>query len=321
MGNFRYDRNLALLVNLESIYGVEHTVWGATNAILLTEQPTFEFDWMNIDRDLILPYYGASEQIPATAKVVSKFKTELVASGTAGTPPAIGPLLIACGMEEIITAGARVEYKPRSQGQAGITQRFFNDGVRYISKGGRGKVKLDMSVAKIPTAEFEFWSFGRSEVVDSIPNLDYGGFKLPEAVVDANSGDVKFGSTYANGNLTGGVSYKSKGLTVSIENKLEHYINLGGEDIGLSDRKVTGEIMVALSEEEELQWLADIRAVTPSTVSFSHGTAVGKRIAFFGRRVQRYNMNRASDNGRLMFKSSLGYIPDERDNEFILVFR
>jgi hypothetical protein len=321
MSDFRYNKNLALMAVLEATYGVENTTFGAGDAVLLTEEPEYKFEWFNVDRDLQLPFYGVSEQLPATGLVKSKFKTEIVASGTAGTPPPIGKLLIACGFTETIFAANRVEYTLRSQDIAGLTQRFLNDGVRYISKGGRGRVKLDLSAYKAPKAEFEFWSLARVESIQAMPSVDYTAFKLPEVVTDANSGDIKFGATLAAGVLTGGTAYKSKGIMIDVATKLNHYKNLGGEDIGISDRKITGNITVALSEAQELQWYTDIKAVTKSTVSFSHGTAAGKRIIVHGRAVQRYNMDRVNDEGRLMFKSDLGYIPEGADNELVLIFK
>lgn len=321
MSDFRYTKNLALMVALEAAYGTEQTTFAASDAVLLAGEPDIQFEWVNIDRNLSLPYFGVSEQLPATGLVKMKFKTEIVASGTAGTPPAIGKLLNACGFAETIFALNRVEYTLLSQNISSVTCRFFNDGVRYVSKGGRGKVKLDLSAYKIPTAEFEFWSMARIETVTNLPAVDYTSFKLPEVVTDAASGDIRFGTTLAAGGITGGTAYKSKGITIDVANKLNHYKNLGGEDIGISDRAVKGQIITALSEVNEVQWYADIRAITTSTLSFLHGSVAGKKILCHGRNVQRYNLSRFNDEGRLMFQSDLGFLPVGADNELTLIFK
>lgn len=321
MSDLRYTKNLALLGALESAYGVEQTTFTAANAVLLTEQPKHEMQWLNVDRDLVTPYFGVSEQLQATALVKTTFKTELVASGIAGTPPAIGPWLIACGMQETITAGDRVVYSPLSQNTGSITQRFNNDGVRYISKGGRGKFKLDLSVMNRPTIEFELWSIARVESVQAMPAVDYGAFKIPEVVTDAASGDIRFGTTLTAGNVTGGTAYKSKGVTIDYANALEHFPLLGGEAIGISDRKVTGKIQVALDEATEVQWFQDVKTIATTTMSFVHGSTAGKKIVVHGRRVQRYNMNRMDEKGRLMFAADLGFVPEGADNEIQLIFK
>ena len=313
--------NLALKVGLEATYGTEQTVDTSTDAILPTKEPDIAFEWVNLPRDQVNPFYGASEEVPATGIVKMKFTTEIVASGTAGVAPAIGKLLIGCGMQETIFAGSRVEYTPISQNQSGLTFRFFNDGVRYVSKGGRGRVKLNLTAATIPTADFEFWSFARTETVAATASVDFNNFKMPEAVTDANSGDIRFGSTLAGGGITGGTTYKSKGLTLDIGNDLQHYINLGGEDIGIKDRNVTGQIIVALSEAQEVQWYTDVRAVTMTSCSFQHGSVAGKKMIFFGPKVQRVAPKRFNDNGRLMFQTDLRYIPVNSDNDFTIIFK
>lgn len=321
MTDLRYSKNLVLQGVIEASYGVPATTFVATDAILLTEEPKHEMTWLNVDRDLITPYFGVSEQLQATALVKTTFKTELVASGVAGTPPAIGRWLIACGMQETIFAANRVEYDPMSQGTGSITQRFNNDGVRYVSQGGRGKFKLDLSVMNRPTAEFEIWSLARVESVQTMPAVDYTAFKLPQVVTDAASGDIRFGTTLTAGNSTGGTVYKSKGLMIDYANDLQHFPMLSGEDIGIADRKVTGKISVALTEAQEVQWFSDIRAITTTTLSFNHGTVAGAKLLVHGRNVQRYNMNRAPDKGRLMFDVALGYVPQGGDNEIKLIFK
>lgn len=321
MGDLRYTKNLALMAALESAYGTEQATFAAMDAILLTEEPDITIDWVQVDRNLALPFFGASEQLPATGLVKMKFKVELVASGTAGTAPAIGKLLRGCSFQETVFAGNRVEYTLLSQAQDGITFRFFNDGVRYVSRGGRGRVKLDLTAYKIPTAEFEFWSFGRVETVQANPSFDYTAFKLPEVVTDAASGDIKLGSTLSAGVLTGGTAYKSKGIMIDVANKMNHYTNLGGEDIGMADRQITGQITTALTEAQEVQWYADVRAITTSTLSFAHGSAAGRQIIAFGQKVQRTNPRRFNDNGRLMQQTDLRYIPVGADNELRLVFK
>ena len=173
--------NLALKVGLEATYGTEQTVDTSTDAILLTKEPDIAFEWVNLPRDQVNPFYGASEEVPATGIVKMKFTTEIVASGTAGVAPAIGKLLIGCGMQETIFAGSRVEYTPISQNQSGLTFRFFNDGVRYVSKGGRGRVKLNLTATTIPTADFEFWSFARTETVAATASVDFKGLFFYQA--------------------------------------------------------------------------------------------------------------------------------------------
>jgi hypothetical protein len=59
-----------------------------------------------VDRELIRPYLGASEQLLANTRVEVTFQVELAGSGTAGTAPAFGGVLQACGFSATTTAAA-----------------------------------------------------------------------------------------------------------------------------------------------------------------------------------------------------------------------
>ena len=66
-------------------------------------------------RDPLSPiraYFGNSEQLPAGIHSELDFEVELAGSGAAGTAPAWGPLIRACGMSETITAATDVKYAP-----------------------------------------------------------------------------------------------------------------------------------------------------------------------------------------------------------------
>jgi len=56
----------------------------------------------NVDRNAILSYLGANENLVGTAFKSLNFSVELVGSGTAGAAPSWGPLLRACGFAETL---------------------------------------------------------------------------------------------------------------------------------------------------------------------------------------------------------------------------
>jgi hypothetical protein len=59
-----------------------------------------------VDRELIRPYLGASEQLLANTRVEVTFQVEMAGSGTGGTAPAFGRVVQACGFSQTITAAA-----------------------------------------------------------------------------------------------------------------------------------------------------------------------------------------------------------------------
>ena len=139
----RYMRNTVIQALLEPTYGAAVATWNAIDA-LLVKDPEFSIDRDVVPRDLVRGYMGGSEHLVGTRRSELKFTVELAGSGTAGTAPAWGKLLRGCGMAEVITAGNRVEYTPVTAGHESLSFRFFRDGVRYVSRGARGSVKVNL---------------------------------------------------------------------------------------------------------------------------------------------------------------------------------
>jgi hypothetical protein len=109
----KFWRKKTLLAKIEGTYNTDPTPTGAANAILAVE---VEWDPMlgeDVNRNLELPAFGNQGTVPIDLHGRLSFKVELAASGAAGTAPAWGPLLRACGVaveEEpegfLVTGGA-----------------------------------------------------------------------------------------------------------------------------------------------------------------------------------------------------------------------
>jgi hypothetical protein len=79
---------------------------------------------------------------------------ELAGSGTAGTAPAYGSILKACGFSETIVASTSVTYAPVSSSFSSVTIYYNVDGVRHKLTGCRGTFTLNGTVGDIPYIEF-----------------------------------------------------------------------------------------------------------------------------------------------------------------------
>ena len=104
----RYARNALILAKVETTAGVDAAPTGAANALLVANLTINPLKANNVSRDLVRPFFGGSEQLVGTATVEVSFDVELAASGTAGTAPAWGPLLLGCAF-----ACQRVDAVPR----------------------------------------------------------------------------------------------------------------------------------------------------------------------------------------------------------------
>jgi hypothetical protein len=94
------NRRRTLLAKIESSYGSDPTPTGAANAILVSNLNVTPMATELVDRDLIRPFLGNSEQLHAAVYSMAEFQCEVAGSGTAGTAPAWGPLMRACGFSE-----------------------------------------------------------------------------------------------------------------------------------------------------------------------------------------------------------------------------
>lgn len=305
----RYTRRSAVLVKPEVVYGTAETVFAATDAILLAAPPQFVIEPDNVARNLALPWMGNSEELPATRRAKLNFKVEMVGSGTAGTSPAWGKLLRGCGFAETIVAANRVEYALVNSAFEGLSFRFYRDGVRYLARGGRGTVKLDLSAYSVPTMDFEFWAFDVQAISSAVPAIDLSNFQTPQVVTTENSGDIQLGATLTAGAISGGTSLASKGISWDIGNKLAHRKLLGGEKIAISDRAVSGQMSVDLSDTDEITWRNDINLATLTSLGFNHGAAAGRRIGVFAPRVQRTNPQAIDDDGSILISADLRALP------------
>lgn len=263
----------------------------------------------NVARNLVTPWMGNSEELPGTRRAKLNFKVELAGSGVAGTPPAWGKLLRACGFAETITVANRVEYTFVNTGFETMTFRFYRDGVRYLARGGCGMPKVDLSAYGIPMLDFECWAIDTVALAENVPAIDVSAFLAPEVVTDANSGEIRLGATLTAGVIGAGAILPSRGISWDIGNKLSHQKLLGGEKMTITDRSVSGQTAVALTPAEEITWRTDINAAALTSLGFQHGTVAGKRVGVFAPRVQRTNPQAIDYEGNILIQTDLRALP------------
>ncbi|MBW8320117.1 MAG: hypothetical protein K0M47_12445, partial [Rhizobium sp.] len=150
----RYFRNRAILVKPETTYGVDAVPTGAANAMQMTNVNFEPLVGEDVNRDLVLPYMGHQGVMLVGNYARISGEVEIAGSGTAGTAPAVGPLLRACALAEVITAATDVKYTPISSLQEAVSIYFNVDGVRHVLLGARGTMTLQLTPKQIPRFVF-----------------------------------------------------------------------------------------------------------------------------------------------------------------------
>lgn len=319
----RQVRDVALLCKIETTYGVDSVPTGGANAILLSN---FSFNPLaanNVDRALIRPYLGGSEQLIGTRYKEVNFDVEFVGSGAAGTAPAWGPLLRACAFAETLTASTRVDYLPITNAQESVSIYIFDSGVRHVLLGARGTMTLNMKVGEIPKFSFKFQGLDGSDTAVANPAVTLTAYQVPEVVIEANTLDVTFGATHAAvvaPVLTGGTTYPSQGLEgIDLGNGVNYTALLGGETIDITDRQAVGKVMLDLTAAQEVTFMGTVKATTLQSCGLSHGTVVGKKCLVFMPTVQLINPTPGEVNGKRLCGYDLRINPSAGNDELRIV--
>jgi len=98
------SRKRVLLARIESTYGTDPVPTGASHAVLVRNMDVTPQENDLVARDLIRPYLGNSEQIPAGTRARVSFEVEMAGAGTAGTAAPWSALIRACGFAESLVA-------------------------------------------------------------------------------------------------------------------------------------------------------------------------------------------------------------------------
>lgn len=156
MGRILSNRQV-IAAKVETTEGTAIALAGA-DANNLIMDPRFEADVPMYTRDFLDNSLSPFKQIATTRLARLSFKVECKGSGTAGTAPALGKLLRACGYGESIVASTSVTYAPISALASipTLSIAIYKDGLRKALKGARGNVKYVAKAGEPGMFEFEF---------------------------------------------------------------------------------------------------------------------------------------------------------------------
>lgn len=315
----RYIRNSAILAKIETVYKTDPVPTGAANAILVSNLSINPLNAQNVSRDLIRGYMGGSEQLIGNAFVEASFDIEVAGSGAAGTAPAYGALLRACGMAEAVTASTRVDYTPVSAAFESVTIYYHDDGVLHKLLGARGTFSLDMGSGNRPVMKFRMLGIDGGISATANPALTLTAWKAPGVITDPNTGDVTVGCTYSAGALSGGTTYPSQGLQIDIGNTVNHVPLLGDESIEITQRDASGSVSLDLTAAQEVSFMATVKANTVQGIGMLHGTTAGYKVLVFAPGTQMINPKKADINGRRLIGYDLRLTPSAGNDELRIV--
>jgi len=307
------SRRQLLLAEAEVTYGVDPTPTAGSNAILVRNIEVTPLEADTVNRELIRPYLGQSEQLLAQTRVLINFEVELAGSGAAGTAPAYGPLLEACAMTETVVASTSVTYAPNSDTSPGsVTIYFNNDGVLHKATGCRGSFTLNCAVGEIPTIAFEFTGIYIAPSDSALGSPTY-----------ANQADPV---VFKNGNTTGFQVFSYAGCLQSFSLEMANeivYRELVGctKQVLVTNRAPAGEVMIEAVTMATHNFFNDATGSSTGNLTFQHGQTAGNIVTFTAGQIDLGNPSYSDEDGIQML--TLPYIAtptDSGNDELELVY-
>ncbi len=302
-------RKKILLAKIETTYGVDPTPTGAANAILTKDLTVSLMQGNTVERNVDRAVLGGDVAIHVAPYTTLSFSVELQSSGAAGTAPAWGPLLQACGFSETIVASTTATYAPVSTGFKSLTLYYHQDGLLHKITGARGTVKFNMTPGGLPMMDFEFTGLRNAPTDTALPTPTLTGFKTPIGVSKANT------PTFT---LHGFAATMEK-FDFDVANEINYRNVVGDESVQLADRKPTGSVSIEEQAIATKDFHAIIEASTLGALQIIHGTTAGSIIQIDAPKVQLLSPSYSDSNGVLMLDLKLNFTPNAGDDELIIV--
>ena len=304
-------RKRVILIEAESSYGTDPTP-SATDVVLVTDLSITPQSSDVVNRDVVRPYLGSSQQLLANTRVECTFSVEFAGSGTAGTAPRYGSALKACGLSETIASGTSVTYEPISANFSSITIHYNVDGVRHIVTGCRGNVALSAEVGSIPTLDFTFTGIYNAPTDTALPSVTYGNQATP--LIFKNGNTTSFQLLSFAGAL--------QSLSFDMGNSIVYRELVGGtKEVLLTDRAANGSVSIeapALSSKDF--FAAALTDTTLGNLTVTHGTAAGNICRFSSTKVDIGDVTYGEMDGVTMLEIPYTLVPSSANDELSIVF-
>ena len=304
-------RKRVILVEAESSYGADPGM-AASTVVLVTDLSITPQSSDVVNRDVVRPFLGSSEQLLANTRVECTFSVELAGSGTAGQAPRYGDALKACGLSEVVVSNTSVTYAPVSSSFSSITIHYNIDGVRHIVSGCRGNVTLSAEVGSIPTLDFTFTGIYATPTDSALPTISYGAQSTP--------------LIFKNGNTTNFQLYSYAGalqsLSMDLGNSIVYRELVGGtKEVLLTDRAATGSVtMEAPTLAQKDYFSAALADATLGNLQVTHGTAAGNIVQLTSSRVDVGDVAYGEMDGVAMLEIPYTLVPSASGNELSLIY-
>jgi hypothetical protein len=291
-------RSKILLARIEAAYGTDPAPTGADHAVLATEVSLTPMQGNDISRELDLPWMGGQATIPAELHMRLTYRVEMVPSGAAGTPPAWGPLLRACGVAEVIVEDTSVTYNPVSDAHESLSHHLWIGGTRYVMRGCRGTCVMRFTAQAIPYLEFDFLGLFTVPTEQTRATPDLTAFLKPDLVTSARTPVFTLGAT----------SFVMRNCSLNLGNQVEGRFLVGSESILITDKAEALECTVEAVPVTTFNPIALAASQSSVALALQHGNVAG-RIATLSAPTAQMQRLQSLENAQMIKEWPLRMVP------------
>lgn len=259
----------------------------ANNLIM---DPKFDADIPMFKRKFLNNSLSPQGQIATTRGSAIAFKLEVKGSGAAGTAPACGKYLKACGMKETVVAATSVTYTPESAlaNIPTMTIATYRDGLSKLMKGARGNLKYSAKAGEPGLFELEFVGVDVDVTDVAMPTPSGVESTIPFPLLSANFSIAAFQAF---------ISQLQFDLGNTLERRGDINQSSGFISTLLTDREPKG----SFDPEDELVATHDFygrwKNNTTGILTWKHGTVAGNIITFNVPKAQYTKIAESDRNG------------------------
>ena len=304
-------RKRVILIEAESSYGTDPSMASST-VVLVTDLSITPQSSDVVNRDVVRPFLGASEQLLANTRVECTFSVELAGAGSAGTDPRYGDAIKACGFAEAIVSNTSVTYTPVSSSFSSISIHYNVDGVRHIVTGCRGSFVVNAEVGSIPTIDFTFTGIYNAPTDTALPTIAYGNQATPLIFKNGNTSGFQLLS-YAG-------ALQSLTMDAGVSTVYRELVG-GTKEVIITDRASSGSVTIeAPTIAQKDYFTAALTDTSLGNLQFLHGTTAGNKVQLISSKVDIGDVNYGEMDGVAMLEIPYTLVPSAANNEVSLIY-
>ncbi len=266
----------AILAKSEVTYGTDPVPTGAANYIEFYDASLPAYESSKAERMPVRPSLGPISPVIGSGPSKIDGTCHLAGSGAAGTAPAMGPLLRACGLVETISAGVDVAYTADETPDDSVTIYDNIDGTVHEGNGCRGNLQLEFMHDAVPGAKFSFTGNRANPADVALPSVTVTAWKDP---LHVNKTNTTF-SLHADTPVLHKLS-----LDLGNEITWKDYVN-SAQQTRITNRKISGSLSIEARLIAVKDWYEICRLGTLGALQLVHGVSAGLKSQLDGAQVQ-----------------------------------